>query len=306
MRILVTGGGGFIGSHIAGHLVARGHDVTVADNLSTGRREQVPAETAFHGVSVLDPEFVPLCRDMDAVVHTAAQISVASSWQDPVADAVANIIGTIRTLQAALAGGVRRFAYLSSAAVYASEGGRAIAEEHPLAPLSPYGISKLTGERYVRRLCERDGADWLIFRLANVYGPRQNAEGEAGVVARWTAAMAAGQAVILQGDGGQTRDFIYVGDVAEAVALGLEQPGCARTVFNVGTGRATSLRELLTCLEAAAGVRAKVVSAPPRPGDIRHSRLDVTKARQVLGWEASTPLEDGLRATVAWQARPTA
>ncbi|HWI53963.1 MAG TPA: NAD-dependent epimerase/dehydratase family protein [Symbiobacteriaceae bacterium] len=305
MRTLVTGGAGFIGSHIAQELLARQHEVIVIDDLSAGRRANLDPTVDLRLGSVLEPDLTRHCRDVDAVVHAAAQTSVANSTADPGADALTNIIGTIRTVCAAAAGGAGRFIYLSSAAVYSDEAAPPLREDSPTVPSSPYGLSKLAGEWYVRQLAGAAGMDWVILRLANVYGPRQSPAGEAGVVARWTAALLSGAPVALHGDGGQTRDFIYVGDVARAVAAALETRTASGQIFNVGTGSEFAIRDLLQMLQGLTGAQAALSREPSRPGDIRRSALQTARIRQALPWQPQTPLRDGLTATLTWMRTGT-
>lgn len=302
MHILLTGGAGFVGSHVAEQLLTHGHQVTVVDDLSTGRRGNLPDGVALHPCSLLDADLAALCTGCDAVIHAAAQTSVAAAVQEPAGDALTNVVGTVRTVTAAMQSGVHRFLFISSAAIYGAADNPPLDEARPAAPTSPYGLSKLAGELYVRLLAEASGMEWVILRLANVYGPRQSATGEAGVVARWTAALAAGEPIHLHGDGGQTRDFIYVGDVAKAAALAVESPGASGRTLNIGTGCQTAVRELLASLEELTGRQAQVSHEPPRPGDIYHSALDPSVARQALGWAPHTPLREGLARTVAWAA----
>ncbi len=299
MRILVTGGAGFIGSHIVEALLDRGHRVTVADDLSAGRLANLPDGVEVVRGSVLGPVWSQLSGPYDAVVHAAAQTSVAASTADPLADATTNILGTIKTVLGAAELGAGRLVYLSSAAVYENVGNPPFSEEHSLAPSSPYGLSKLAGELYVRLLAERAGLNWLALRLANVYGPRQSITGEAGVVARWCHALTRGEPLTLYGNGQQSRDFIFVGDVASAVARAVEAAE-SNAVLNVGTGEETPIAELLSGLELLAGRRATVIAAPPRPGDIDRSALDSRAARQRLGWAPAIPLQEGLAETLRW------
>ncbi|HYF94826.1 MAG TPA: NAD-dependent epimerase/dehydratase family protein [Symbiobacteriaceae bacterium] len=299
MRTVVTGAAGFIGSHITEALLARGHHVTAVDDLSTGCRSNLPPTADLHQISVLDPALDQVCAGAGAVVHAAAQTSVAVSARDPAGDALTNIVGTIRAVRAAAGGGAQRFIYLSSAAVYAPDAQPPMGEDAQIGPASPYGISKLAGEWYVQHLAGAAGMEWVIVRLANVYGPRQSAEGEAGVIARWSAALAAGDPVILYGDGSQTRDFIYVEDVARAVAMAAEAGAAAGRLFNVGTGTETAIGELLGTLEGLAGARAAVIRRERRPGDPPRSALQTGCIRRALGWAPSVALAEGLARTLS-------
>ncbi|HEY3368971.1 MAG TPA: NAD-dependent epimerase/dehydratase family protein [Symbiobacteriaceae bacterium] len=305
----MTGGAGFIGSHVVERLLETGHRVTIVDDLSTGCRENVPPGAAFYRVSTQHPRLSAVFDGVESVVHLAAQTSVAASVADPSGDAHRNIMGTLAAIEAARRARVKRFVYISSAAVYGRPQQLPVGEGHRIAPLSPYGFSKFAGEEYLR-LRGECFQSWSILRLANVYGPRQSAAGEAGVVARWAAGLTAGRPIELHSDGDQTRDFVYAGDVADAIVRVVERaaercaaPGC---VLNIGTGRATSVGQLLTTLSRLAGYKPTVNRREPRPGDIRDSVLDASAARQVLDWEARTPLAAGLDRTMAWfrETRP--
>lgn len=299
LRVLVTGGAGFIGSHIVDLLVGRGHRVTVVDDLSAGGPRHWRGEADYHLMSILDRSLAELCEGVDVVVHAAAQTSVPASLHDPVHDALTNISGTAQVMQSAALGGARRIIYLSSAAVYATEGSPPFSETQPVAPTSPYGLSKWAGEAYVRLLGDLSGVEWTILRLANVYGPRQSLAGEAGVIARWVRAVVAEEPVRMHGDGRQTRDFVYVGDVAEAVVSAMQTPLSCGCTLNVSTGTGLALCDLLLLLEEITARKAAVVVEPSRLGDIRHSSLDNRLAQQVLGWRPRTDLRDGLAQTVA-------
>lgn len=304
MHTLVTGGVGFIGSHVVEELLRRGHQVTVIDDLSGGGPHYLPEGGRFHRLSVLDAPMAQLCEGIDAVVHAAAQTSVAASVNDPLGDARTNIAGTIRMACSAARSGVRRFVYLSSAAVYAPNGTPPFREEQPIAPASPYGLSKWAGEAYVRLLGSLWGFEWAVLRLANVYGPRQSTQGEAGVVARWTDAILKGKPIVIHGDGAQSRDFIFVGDVAQAVARALERPLEAGCTLNIGTGVGRPIRDLLPILESLTGRVPLVTHESARLGDIRHSALENRLAQQLLGWRPEVNLEDGLAQTIAeWKGR---
>lgn len=307
-RAVVTGGAGFIGSHLVEALVAEGWRVGVVDDLSSGSASRVPPEAELVAADVRSPQardFVVRFRP-HAVAHLAAQVSVARSVGDPVLDADVNVVGTIAILLASREAGVRRVVFASSAAVYGAPAYLPIDEGHPTRPLSPYGISKLAGEHYVRVLAEAWGAGWVVLRYANVYGPRQDAQGEAGVVAVFADRVVRGEGALpVHGDGLQTRDFVYVGDVAEATLRAMTLDAAAGRILNVGTGQETSVLELAEAIWRAAGRQGPlpVEHQPARPGDIRHSRLDVRQAADGLGWRASVGLEEGLRRTLGAMSR---
>jgi UDP-glucose 4-epimerase len=307
LRVLVTGGAGFIGSHVIGALQRAGHGVLVVDNLSTGRKENVPGRIQLVVKDICDPDLFEVFAEhaVDTVVHLAAQISVARSIVSPVADIATNLLGTVNVLTAAQRAGVRRILFSSSAAIYGNPAELPIREDAPKLPLSPYGLSKLTGEAYVRMLATHYGLSHAILRFSNVYGPGQMPEGEAGVVAIFCHHVLQGQVPTIYGDGGQTRDLVYVGDVAEAVRLAAESVQHVGT-WNVGTGRALSIRNLWQEVWIAAHAVGLSPNAallepeygPGRPGDIRDSYLAVDQIQQALGWVAKTDLAEGLRLTL--------
>jgi UDP-glucose 4-epimerase len=295
MNVLVTGGAGFIGSHIVDRLIAHGHAVTVLDNLSTGQRENIHLAVDFIHFDVTHPHLEDKLagRRFDAVVHHAAQTSVRRSLDDPRLDAQVNLVGTMHLLEYACRSGVGRFVFASSAAVYGNPPAIPVAEDAPLVPLSPYAVSKLAAEDFLRQHPCPAGLTTIILRYANVYGPRQSVRGEAGVVCAMMNRILIDKPPIVHGDGQQTRDFVYVDDVVEANLLALAAdalPG----MYNVGTGKATSILELYHLL---AGSESQPEFAPPRPGDVRHSALDCTQARSALGWRPRVPLVEGLART---------
>lgn len=302
MRVLVTGGAGFIGSHVVDLLVQRGMDAVVVDNLSHGRRTDVSPRASFIEGDVLNPgAWLNQVGRADAVVHLAAQILVPVSEDNPPEDVRTNVLGTVCMLDAARRLGAREFRLASSAAVYGDNPRIPLVEEEAGAPLSYYGLDKLAAEMYVRHEDNLGRLTGTVLRLANVYGPRQRTQGEGGVVAIFAEALAAGKVPVIDGDGGQTRDFIAVQDVARAFChrLGESQTG---GTFNVATERATSVLELWTILADEAGVPPDSIRhGPPRAGDIRHSRLSAVRALQ-WGFQAEVPLHRGLLETYRWFA----
>jgi UDP-glucose 4-epimerase len=302
MRVLVTGGAGFIGSHVVDRLLAAGHAVDVVDNLSTGRRAQVNPAARLHVCDIrsraLDDAFA--AARPEAVVHVAAQAAVSRSVADPLFDASVNVLGTLAILEAARRARVGRAVFTSSGgAGYGDTDVLPTPEEHPTRPASPYGVAKIAGELYLDCWAGLTGGRALALRLANVYGPRQDPRGEAGVVAIFAARLVAGQECVVNGDGEQTRDYVYVEDVADAVARGIAYPDVSG-VLNIGTGVATSVNELHRRLGRIAGVTRAPRHGPARPGEQRRSVLDATRAKAQLGWTAATPLDEGLQRTIAW------
>jgi UDP-glucose 4-epimerase len=299
MNVLVTGGAGFIGSHVVDRLVADGHAVTVVDDLSSGVREQVHAAATLCVCDIRSPDLhaIVLRARPQAVVHLAAQAAVPRSLAEPQFDAAVNILGTINLLEAARDAGVGRMVYVSTGgAAYGDAETLPTPEDHPARALSPYGVSKVTAERYLECWTALTAMTGLSLRLANVYGPRQRAEGEAGVVAIFTRSLLGGERCRIYGDGEQTRDYVYVADVADAVSAALGRP--AAGVVNIATARETSVNALFRRLCAIVGVSPEPEYLPARPGDVRRSALDNARARAVLGWTPRTSLEQGLVATV--------
>jgi UDP-glucose 4-epimerase len=299
-RMLLTGGAGFIGSHLADSLVAAGHEVAVVDNLSTGRREFVPAAAQFFLLDIKGQEtFDLICRWRPQVIfHLAAQMSVQVSVADPVADAQENILGSLNLCQAAVQAGVSKVIFASTGgAIYGDEAPLPAKETDPARPESPYGIAKLTVEHYLRFYQRQYGLQSICLRYANVYGPRQNGLGEAGVVAIFIERFLAGQQPVINGDGLQTRDFVYVADVVAANLLALDYPQAG--VFNIGTGRETDILTIYRQLQRLAGSTLGPVHGPAKPGEQRRSALDSRHAREGLGWQPVVTLEEGLARTVA-------
>jgi UDP-glucose 4-epimerase len=301
MKILVTGGAGFIGSHVVDAYIAAGHDVLVVDDLSTGHRENLNPEARFHQLDIQDARTAELIRaERPEVLNLhAAQMSVRNSVEDPLADARINILGTINLLEAARQTGVRRVLFVSSGgAVYGEQETFPAPESHTTNPLSPYGVSKRAGELYAFFYQAEYQLPFVALRYANVYGPRQDPHGEAGVVAIFSGRMLQNEPVIINGDGRQTRDYVFVGDVARANLLALERD--VRGPFNIGTGVETDVNRLAEILLAASGSRSKVTHGPPKAGEQRRSVVDHRRATAELGWRPEVSLEDGLKQTVEW------
>jgi UDP-glucose 4-epimerase len=298
MKIVVTGGAGFIGSHVVDAYLAAGHEVIVVDDLSSGRRENVNRAARLVEMDINDPALPGLFRAErpDVVNHHAANPSVGVSIRQPLFDARQNVLGTLSVLEAARQAGVGKFIYIASGgAMYGDPQTLPMDEEHPFNPISPYALSKATGERYVRLYGAERGLRWTSLRYANVYGPRQDPMGEAGVVAIFCQNLADRIAPEIHWDGEQTRDFVYVADCARANLLALHAGD--GQVYNVGTGAGTSVNVLFQTLLEIAGQDLPARRAPRRPGDVRHSSLDCAKIERELGWRAQIGLRDGLQRT---------
>ncbi|MHB1130853.1 MAG: NAD-dependent epimerase/dehydratase family protein [Chloroflexota bacterium] len=301
MKILVTGGAGFIGSHVTEAYLAAGHEVVVVDDLSTGRAENLPSDVRVLQVDIRSPRFADLvaAERPDVVNHHAAQISVNFSVREPAQDAAINILGSLNVLDACVRNGVRRFIYISSGGAAVGEPQYLpVDEAHPVDPLSPYGCSKHSVEHYLFLFRKLSGLDYVVLRYPNVYGPRQDPLGEAGVVAIFTGLMLRGQPARINGTGEQERDYIHVADLARANVLALEAP--AGEMYNTGTGVGTSVNEIFRLLAAAADYRLAPVHGPALPGEVYKIYLESSKAARDLGWRPTISLEDGLRDTVAF------
>ncbi|HET7554796.1 MAG TPA: NAD-dependent epimerase/dehydratase family protein [Gaiellaceae bacterium] len=297
MRAVVTGGAGFIGSHVVEALLARGDEVTVVDDLSNGKRENVP-DGARIVVADVREGLVPLFEETrpEAVFHLAAQVDVRVSVERPGHDASVNVLGTVAVLEAARAVDAQVVFSSTGGAIYGECDGPA-PESSERRPLAPYGVSKLAGEEYLAAYDRLYGTRHVSLRYGNVYGPRQDPHGEAGVVAIFLGSLARGQAPRIFGDGRQTRDYVFAGDVAQASLAAVGRDG---GVFNVGTGLETSVVELYELSRAVAGSSLEAVEAPARLGELQRSVLDVSLAELELGWRAKVPLEEGLRLT--WES----
>ena len=297
MRTLVTGGAGFIGSHVVDALLARGDDVHVVDNFASGKRENVPAAATLHELDVREP-LEALFDEVgpQAVFHLAAQADVRVSVERPDFDADVNVIGTIRVLEGARRCGAHVVFTSTGGAIY-GECSRPAREDDPRLPLAPYGASKLAGEEYLATYNRLYGTGHVALRLGNVYGPRQDPHGEAGVVAIFLRRLARGETCRIFGDGRQTRDYVYVGDVVHAGLAATVRDG---GVFNIGTARETSVVDLYAACLGVTGSQSPAELAPARLGELQRSVLDVSLAARELGWRPETQLEDGLRATWEW------
>ena len=298
MRAIVTGGAGFIGSHLVDALLARGDEVHVVDDLSSGKREQVPAGAELHVRDVRDSlDDLAAAVRPGAILHLAAQADVRVSVAEPSRDAAINVVGTVNVLEAARVAGARVVFASTGGAIY-GECVRPAREDDPREPLSPYGAAKLAGEEYLAAFARLYGAAHASLRFGNVYGPRQDPHGEAGVVAIFLGRLNEGEPCRIFGDGKQTRDYVYVGDVVDALTAALDRGQGG--VFNVGTGKETSVLELYDACRAVAGSTTKPAHEAARPGELARSVLDPGLAERRLGFRSRTSLGDGLARTWAW------
>jgi UDP-glucose 4-epimerase len=299
MNILVTGGAGFIASHVVDALIREGHSVTIVDNLLTGRMENVNPSATFVQRDIRDVSMRDVFEQgkFNVVIHHAAQMDVRKSVEDPMFDASVNIVGTLNVLELCKLHAVQQFVFASTGgAIYGEQDYFPADERHPVRPLSPYGISKLAIEKYLFYYDVVFGLRHVSLRYANVYGPRQNPHGEAGVVAIFTKKLLEGEQPIINGDGKQTRDYVFVGDVVRAnlAALTVKES----TIVNIGTGVETDVNQLFTALRQLAGSSAKEIHGPAKKGEQQRSVLDAAFAAKLLNWRPSVDLSEGLRRTV--------
>jgi len=298
MNILVTGGAGFIGSHVVDAYINDNHNVVIVDDMSRGRKEFINPRATFHQISISDPRLANIIQkeSIKVISHHAAQISVSDSVKNPVKDAESNIIGTLQLLQNAVECGVDKFIFASTGgAIYGEQDYFPAREDHPQKPTSPYGLSKLSVEGYLKFYKEQYGLKSIIFRYGNVFGPRQNPNGEAGVVAIFNNRLLKGQAPIINGDGEQTRDYIFVRDVVNANLLALKLNGS--DTFNVGTGQETSVNELTHLILEVAESNIDVQTSKKNNFEQRRSCLDYKKLKGSLNWSPKVSLKEGLSET---------
>ena len=303
MKVLVTGGAGFIGSHLVRQLLAAGHEVTVLDNVSTGDWGHLPAGCEEWEMDIRSQEIIPriMKARFDAIVHLAAQTMVNVSIDDPAFDAMQNVVGTVNVLEAARKSEVGRVIFASTAAGYGdvAETELPIKEQQALQPMSFYGLSKVTVEKYLAMYKEVFGLDYVALRFANVYGERQGDTGEGGVISIFAKRVAAGKGITIYGDGEQTRDFIYAGDIAAGICAALATEN-VNAVYNLSTSTETSLNELVKIMEDITWKKVDVSYGAVRTGDIRRSVLDNSMAVQNLGWKPQTSLKKGLKNTIGY------
>lgn len=308
MRVVVTGGAGFIGSSLVYALISGRSEVTIIDDLSTGSMDNVHPAAGFRRIDVTGPGLADaiLAAAPDVIVHLAAQVSVPVSIADPELDRRINVDGTRAVAEAAVASGARRVLFASSAAVYGDPAELPLTEESPTAPVVPYGHSKLEAEGVLAEVLRPAGIDFASLRFANVYGPRQKAEGEGGVVAQFGSRMARRETPVIYGSGQQTRDFIFVADVVNACIQAAEfegelaLPGASGPAYNISTGTATSVNMLAEGLRVAMRYPGTIDRVDPRPGDVEASVLSPEKAARIFGWHAAVELQTGLGGTAAW------
>jgi UDP-glucose 4-epimerase len=301
VRILITGGAGFIGSHVAEAYLRAGHDVAVVDALVGGGGNRTPPGAVFHQEDILRPALAGVFRQArpDVVVHLAARVNLRQSIEDPVADAKANVLGTLRILDLAVRSGTKQVIFASTGgAVYGEPHALPVDEDHPVLPNSPYGFHKYLGEQYLAYYRRVHGLETAILRYSNVYGPRQDPSTESGVISIFADALLRGQAPVIFGDGTQTRDFVYVGDVAMAnvSVLGRSIP----EPIHIATGIETTVNDLFVRLRTLTGASVEAVHGPAVPGEVHRICLAIKRAEMLLGWRPRVPLEEGLRRTVEW------
>ena len=304
MNILITGGAGFIGSHVADALVAQEHTVHVLDDLSSGVKEQVPAQAVFHRMDIRDEAVATVFEQeqFDVLIHHAAQMDVRRSVDDPQFDAGVNVVGFLNLMEAGRRNGLKKVIFASTGgAIYGEPDYAPQDEQHALRPLSPYGITKLTTERYLYFYEQQYGIPYVALRYANVYGPRQNPHGEAGVVAIFAQRLLEGRQAFINGDGLQTRDYTFVDDVVRANLAAVAYEG-ASEVINIGTAREADVVTLYRRLRDLIDPACPEVHADAKPGEQRRSVLDYAKAQRLLGWSPQVTLEDGLKLTADWFA----
>lgn len=300
MRTLVTGGAGFIGSHLVDLLIDEGHEVAVVDNLVSGKLANLNPAARFHKVDILDPRLEDLltAERPDVVFHEAAQPAVKPSTDDPRYDASVNVLGLINVLEACVKTGVRKVIFASSGATYGNPDYLPLDEQHPQRPASPYGITKFVAEHYLRYYALDHKLPFTALRYGNVYGPRQDSHGEAGVVAIFARQLLTGEPPVIHWDGEQVRDYIYVTDVARANLLAANAPASDGNCYCVGTGIGTTVNHLFALLCKATGTDVTPQRTSRRPGDLRAAYFDTSRARQDLRWEPQVLLQDGIERTV--------
>ncbi len=301
MRVLVTGGAGFIGSHVADACRAAGHHVAIVDNLFTGKMDNVNPGIVFYRADICGPEIdeVIAHEKPDIISHQAARCDVRASMLQPLLFAQTNVVGSLNVLESCRRHGVKRFVYAQTGGcVYGEPVELPSPETHPIQPIEPYGVSKSVVELYLKVYQRHFGIAYVVLRYPNVFGPRQDANGEAGVVSIFAKHMLLGTQAIINGTGEQTRDYVYAKDLAQANLAALTKGD--NEAFNVGSGNGTSVNQVFASIKALTGYQRAAQHGPPRPGEVSASYLDSRKAARDLGWTAATPFEDGIRETVEY------
>ncbi|MES0342176.1 MAG: NAD-dependent epimerase/dehydratase family protein [Candidatus Humimicrobiaceae bacterium] len=301
MKVLVTGGAGFIGSNVADGLIEEGYEVIVVDDLSNGREENISDKAVFYKVDIRDKKLEDVIKSEkpDIVIHNAAQLSVRVSVEDPLLDADINIIGGLNLINICQKNKVRKMIFASSGGtVYGDQSQFPADESHPTNPISPYGVAKLSTENYLYYFSKIHGLDYIALRYANIYGPRQDPHGEAGVVAIFSKKILAGEAPLINGDGLQTRDYTYVGDVVKVNIAAIKSDFTGPV--NIGTGVETDVVTLFNVLKDASGKDIEEIHGPAKTGEQKRSVLDNSLAKKLLGWEPEVSIEEGLKLTYKW------
>jgi len=299
MNILVTGGAGFIGSNVSDAFIKEGHNVVIVDNFSSGKQENVNPKAKVYKMDIQDPAVENIFRDekIEVMCHHAAQMDVRRSVADPKFDASVNVLGFLNMMEFGRKYGLKKVLFSSTGgAIYGEQDYFPADEKHPMQPLSPYGITKLVTEKYLFFYKEIYGIDHVILRYANIYGPRQNPHGEAGVVAIFTQKMLKGEQPIINGEGKQTRDYVFVGDVVQANLLGLKYSGS--NIFNIGTGIETNVNQLFHHIKTLTGAKCEEKHVPAKVGEQMRSVISSKKIGEMLGWKPTVTLAEGLKKTV--------
>jgi len=299
MKMLVTGGAGFIGSHLVDRLIKQGHKVVVIDNLSTGKKENLNPKAKFYKVDIRDSQISYIFKKEkpEIVFHYAAQIDVRKSMKNPMEDAEINILGMLNILENCKKAKAKKFIFASSVGVYGEPQKLPLRENHPLNPIAPYPITKLTVEKYLNYY-QAQGLDFVSLRYSNIYGPRQISTGEGGVIAIFIDKVLKEERPIIFGDGNQTRDFLYVDDAVEAAIKVLKAP--SGSIYNIGTNKEITIKALLKLISSKLNKKIKPILKPLRQGEIIKSRIDFSKIKKELGWQPKYNLEKGLKETLKW------
>ncbi|HEY5529214.1 MAG TPA: NAD-dependent epimerase/dehydratase family protein [Thermoleophilia bacterium] len=301
MKVLVTGGAGFIGSNLSDQLLASGHEVVIVDNLATGKRENLPPGATFREVDIRSEDLHEVFRleTPEIVFHHAAHVDVTRSVRDPAYDASVNILGALNVLECCRQYGVRKVVYAGTGgALFGEPSYLPVDESHPVDPISPYGVSKHTVEHYLFAYRQNFGLEYTVLRYPNVYGPRQDPHGEAGVVAIFALQLLSGERPTIFGDGTKTRDYCYVGDIVKANLLALNTPVCG--VYNLGRGIEVSDLQIFQAVRDAVGVDISPIFGEKRPGEVEHIALDAARAKGELGWQWEVDLDEGVAKAVAF------